>query len=213
MRYAAVAVLGLAIVVAAVLYVVVSRPGSTAVATPTIRPSPSASAPTPSPSPPASVSGALGAVTIQVTRTAVPAEFRYLVLGSGEEFRLVVLDLNAGRLAQVATARIALLSGAPGELFAAFSTSGDGRTVLVTFVLPDATDSVFVVRPESGDARLLLRGELRGAVISSDGVRLAVGRNDQDRSLTGLWVGTVADGAMKRLLADDSQFNGSPPLP
>lgn len=113
---------------------------------------------------------------------------------------------------QVATARISS-PGKPAELFVTVAPSADGRTVLLTFVVPDAADSVFVVRPENGDARLLLRAEVRGTVISSDGTRVAIGRNDEDRALTGLWVGTVADGAMKRLVADDPQSNASPPLP
>src|SRR5438094_5157937 len=162
--------------------------------------------------PSATTSGALGAVTMQVTRTTVPAEFRYVVLGGGEEFRLVVLDLNAGRAAQVATARIAMPSGAPTGPSAAVAASKDGLIVLVTFVVPDASDSLFVVRPEIGDAKLLLRGEIRGAVGAPEGARIAIGRNDEDPSLTGLWVGTP-DGAMRRLVADDASSTGSPPLP
>src|SRR5207247_1831480 len=83
------------------------------------------------PTPSATTSGALGAVTMHVTRTTVPAEFRYVVLGGGEEFRLVVLDLNAGRAAQVATARIALPSGAPTGPSAAVAASKDGLIGLV----------------------------------------------------------------------------------
>jgi hypothetical protein len=123
-----------------------------------------------------------------------------------------VLDLNAGRAAAVATARIALPPGAPASPSAAVAASKDGRTVLVTFVIPDASDSLFVVHPETGDANLLLRGEIRGAVVSPDGARIAVGRNDEDPSVTGLWVGTP-DGAMRRLVADDPSSTGSPPLP
>jgi hypothetical protein len=149
---------------------------------------------------------------MQVTRTAVPAEFRYLVFGGGDEFRLVLLDLNAGRATQVATARIALPPGAPTGPSAAVAASTDGRTVLLTFVIPDASDSLFVVHPETGDAKLLLRGEIRAAVVSPDGARVAIGRNDEDPSLTGLWVGTL-DGAMRRLVADDPSSTGSPPLP
>jgi len=149
---------------------------------------------------------------MQVTRTTVPAEFRYLVLGSGEEFRLVVLDLNAGRATSVATARLTVPPGAASGPSAAVSASLDGRTVLVTFEVPEASDSLFVVRPEIGDATLLLRGEIRGAVVSADGARIAIGRNDQDPSLTGLWIGTP-DGAIRRLLADDPSAAGSPPRP
>jgi hypothetical protein len=213
MRYAAVAVLGLAIVVAAALYLGATQPPSTVVATPTPTITPSVTPSTPSPTSAASpaASDALGAVTMQVTRTAVPGEFRYLFLGRPEEFRLVVLDLDAGKSTHVATARIAVTTGTP--VVTRLSTSTDGRSVLVTFVIPEATDSVFLVRPESGDARLLLRAEVRGAVISPDGARFAIGRNDEGRSFTGLWVGTVADGATRRLVADDPQSNASPPLP
>src|SRR5439155_18058270 len=121
MRNAALAALTLAMVVAAVVYV--GRSDSSVVSTPTPTPSPDVSAPpsatasapasTSPPTPSATTSGALGAVTMQVTRTTVPAEFRYVVLGGGEEFRLVVLDLNAGRAAQVATAPPAWPPGAP----------------------------------------------------------------------------------------------------
>ena len=124
----------------------------------------------------------------------------------------MVLDLNAGRAAQVATARIAVPPGAPTGPCGAVAASRDGLTVLVTFVIPDASDSIFVVRPEIGDAKLLLRGEIRGAVVAPDGARIAIGRNDEDPSLTGLWVGTP-DGAMRRLVADDASSTGSPPLP
>jgi hypothetical protein len=217
-RNAALAALALVIVAAVVVYARAERPESRAVATPTpttaLSATPSLSPPTPtaSASPSATTSGTAGAVTMQVTRTTAPAEFRYLVLGGGDEFRLVVLDLNAGRATQVATARIALPPGAPSGPSAAVAASMDGRTVLLTFVIPDASDSLFVVHPETGDAKLLLRGEIRAAVVSPDGARVAIGRNDEDPSLTGLWVGTP-DAAMRRLVADDPSSTGSPPLP
>jgi len=149
---------------------------------------------------------------MQVTRTTVPVEFRYVVLGGGDEFRLVVLDLNAGRATQVATARLTVPPGGAAGPSAVVSASLDGRTLLVSFDVPEASDSLFVVRPETGDAKLLLRGEIRGAVISADGARIAIGRNDEDPSITVLWAGTT-DGAMRRLLADDASSNGSPPRP
>ena len=218
MRNAAIAAAALSVVVVTVVYVAVARPESSVVPTPTPTSAqsatPTTSTPTPSVSASATPSAGVGAVTIQTTRTTVPAEFRYLVLGSGGEVRLVVLDLNAGRLTQVATARIALAPNPQRDTYASVSASADGRVVLLALDVPEASDSLFVIRPESGDARLLLRGEVRGAAaISADGARVAVGRNDEDPSLTGLWVGTVVDGAMRRLVSDDPHSNGSPPLP
>lgn len=196
----------------------VSLPGPESAVSRTQSPSPSPLSTTPAPTsaatatPLPSAPGAAGAVSVQVKRATVPAEFRYIVLGSGEEFRLVLLDLAAGRAIEVATARIALPPGAPTGPSAGAAASADGRTVLMTFDVPEASDSLFVIRPESGDAKLLLRGEVRGVAISADGGRVAVGRNDEDPSLTGLWIGTP-DGGMRRLVADDPQSNGSPPVP
>jgi hypothetical protein len=93
------------------------------------------------------------------------------------------------------------------------SASGDGRSLLLTVVVPQGVNSVFFVRPESGEARPLLRGAAHPAIISADGSRFAVGGYDQDRSATGLWVGMTSDGSMKRLVADDPQLGGSPPIP
>jgi hypothetical protein len=220
-RKAAVAFLAYyAILVAAGLYLSLPRFESPAVATPTPTPSPSATSsaiasaarPTSSATPAATTAGADGAVTMQVTRTTVPAEFRYLVLGGGDAFRLLVLDLNGGRATQVATARIATVPGARRDPLVAVSASADGRIVIVTFDVAEASDSLFVVRPESGEAKLLLRSEIRGAVVSADGGHIAIGRNDEDPALTGLWVGTP-DGGMRRLVADDPSSTGSPPLP
>jgi len=220
MRNATLAALAVAIVVAAVVYLGIARPGSAVVSTPTPTPTSDVSAPpsatasvrasAATPIPSATTSGAFGAVTMQVTRTTVPAEFRYLILGSGEEFRLVVLDLNAGRATTVATARLTVPPGAATS--AGVSASLDGRIVLVTFEVPEASDSLFVVHPETGEANLLLRGEIRAAVVSSDGARIAIGRNDEDPSITGLWIGTP-DGAIRRLLSDDPSATGSPPRP
>ena len=122
MRNATLAALAVAIVLAAVVYLGITRPGSAVVSTPTPTPTSDVSAPpsatasvrasAATPIPSATTSGAFGAVTMQVTRTTVPAEFRYLILGSGEEFRLVVLDLNAGRATTVATARLTVPPGA-----------------------------------------------------------------------------------------------------
>src|SRR5216110_575958 len=143
MRNAALAALVLAIVFAAVVYVGVSGQDSSVVSTPTPTPNPVVSAPpsatasapasTSPPTPSATTSGALGAVTMQVTRTTVPVEFRYVVLGGGDEFRLVVLDLNAGRATQVATARLTVPPGGAAGPSAVVSASLDGRTLLVSF--------------------------------------------------------------------------------
>jgi len=176
-------------------------------------PSPVASAAPTATASPAQSPVAPGDVSVQVTKTAVPTEFRYLVLGGGNDFRVVLLDLGAGKASEVAVVRLARPASAPALTYALLSSSADGRAVLLLVVVPEATSSVFLVRPETGDARALARGAVARAEISPDGARFAAGRNDPDRALAGLWVGTVADGGARRLVADDPQFAGSPPVP
>jgi hypothetical protein len=176
-------------------------------------PRPVTSAPPTATASPVQPSLAPGDVSVQMTKTAVPAEFRYLVLGGGNDFRVMLLDLDAGKTSELAVVHVARAASAPALTYALISSSADGRAVLLLVVVPEATSSVFLLRPETGDARALVRGAVARAEISPDGARFAVGRNEPDRSLAGLWIGTVADGAARRLVADDPQFAGSPPVP
>src|SRR5207247_9684942 len=75
----------------------------------TASPSPTAVAVTPSPSPqpsPTATPNAPGDATVSVTKVTTPAEFRSVVVGSGDDFRVLVLDLGAARPAAVASAHV-----------------------------------------------------------------------------------------------------------
>jgi len=182
----------------------------------TVAPSPTAVGVSPSPSPqpsPTATPNAPGDAMVSVTKVRVPAEFRYVVLGSGEDFRVVLLDLDAARATQVATAHVAGVRTAPAETSAAVSASADGRVVLLSLIVPEAQSSLYVLHPEIGGSKLLLKGAPRRALVSPDGARFALARADSDPVMTGLWIGSTDDGTMKRLIADDPQFVGSPPVP
>jgi hypothetical protein len=150
---------------------------------------------------------------VKVTKVTVPAEFHYVVVGSGENFRVVMLDLDAARATEVATVHVVGVQTAPAQTSGAVSASSDGRVVLLTLSVPEAQSSLYVLRPETGDAKLLLKGAPRQAIVSPDGTRFALARADANPAMTGLWVGSTDDGSMKRLVADDPQFVGSPPIP
>jgi len=140
--------------------------------------------------------------------TAVPSEFRYVESWPG---RIVTLDLTRRVATELAT-YVAPHSG-PGYPGAQLSASADGRTLLVLVLVGPTEGTLFVLRPESGEVRLIMRGRLERALLSADGSRFAVARHDADPQLTGLWVGAIADGTMRRLIADDPQLVGSPPVP
>ncbi|HEY7624533.1 MAG TPA: hypothetical protein VIA63_05865 [Candidatus Limnocylindria bacterium] len=209
MRYAVAGLLAIAVVAAVA---VALRPSAT-LGPAGANPSATATFSTPTASSASSPSPEPAGVSIKVTKTSVPAEYHYAVLGSEPDYRLVVLDLDAARVLEVATIRVVRSPNVPGGPSSGLATSADGRTVLLWVVLPDASDSMFLIRPEQGDARLVDHGEFRGGSVSADGSRFAVARNDETASLTGLWVGPTSDGTLRRLVADDPHFNGSPPRP
>ena len=138
----------------------------------------------------------------------VPADFKYVETWPG---RIVILDLAARRATELATYTAS--GSEPGFPAAQLSASADGRTLLVLVLVSPVDRTLFVVRPESGEVRMILRGPLDRALLSADGSRFAVARHDPDPQLTGLSVGVVADGTMRRLIADDPQLVGSPPIP
>src|SRR5437667_151545 len=80
--------------------------------------------------------------------------------------------------------------------------------------IPERPATLFVLRPTTGESQPVLQGEIVSAVVSRDGSTFAIGRNDQDPSLTGLWVGSLGDRppSPHRLIADDPLFAGSPPV-
>src|SRR5437899_5969249 len=172
-------------------------PATTASPSVTASPSPTPVAVSPSPSPqpsPTATPNAPGDATVSVTKVTIPAEFRYVVLGSGEDFRVVMLDPAAARATQVATAHVVGVLTAPAQTSAAVSASADGRVVLLSLNVPEGQSSLYVLRPEAGGSTLLLKGAPRQALVSPDGARFAVARADTDPAMTGLSSGSTDAG-------------------
>lgn len=173
------------------------RPSPTATATATEVASPSPSA-TPGPS-----------VAVAARPVRIPSDPHYIVSWST---RLLMLDPTAKTATEVATIDIRGHTE-PGYPYETVSSSRDGRVLLLTVVGSPTHSSLFLIRPESGEAHLMLEGvPLLGGMISPDGGLIAVGRNDLDASQRGLWIGRVADRSMRRVIAEDPQFR-FPPVP
>jgi hypothetical protein len=211
MRWRAALVAALAILGGLVVYAVrppteqtAVSPTPTATAIPSTTGSPTAaSSPSSSPSAPVVV----GAIDIKAHVVSVPRDFRYVATGS----KLLLLDLAAGTAKEVAS--FSVPQSVPGFPRAEVGVSENGTSVLLTVHAPPQGVTSYLLTPETGTVRALVHGEIVAAAISRDGSRLAVGRNDQDPALTGLWVGSTASGSMRRVISDDAQFAGSPPLP
>jgi len=161
----------------------------------------------------AAASRAVGDVSVRMGKVAVPSEFRYVVSGGADTFRVMLLDLGAGAATEVATVSVGAGNPADGP-YVFTSASRDGSAVLLTVNVPGAGSTVLLLRPEAGDARELYRGSpFDRAVISPDGMRYALSRAADDRAVNGVWVGTLGAGPLRRLVADDPSASGAPPVP
>ena len=178
------------------------QPTPTPTATPSVAASPSI-VPTPS----TSATPAVSTVDLKAHVVPVPRDFRYLTTAT----RLLVLDLTGNSTTEVAT--FAVSQPEPGFPIADVAASQDGKAVVLTVHAGQRDGAAFLVTPATGATRVLVRGGVARTAISSDGSRFAVSRNDDDPAFTGLWVGATTGGAMRRLIADDPQFAGSPPVP
>jgi hypothetical protein len=208
MRWRVALVAGLAILVGLVLYAArpIAEP-TTVLATPLITATPT-TAQTATATPTTSPAASTQALTLTARPVVVPTDFKYVESWPG---RIVMLDLAVRRAAEVATYTAS--SPEPGFPGAQISASADGRTLLILVRVSPTDGTLFVLRPENGDVRVIMRGPLTQAILSADGSRFAVARHDSDPLLTGLSVGAIADGTTRRLIADDPQLVGSPPVP
>lgn len=208
------------------------RPGALAVLAAVVvacEPAPIATAPSPSPSAGSGPTAGTGATlrspeapsTAQPTArpgvraTAagrLPARSRYvaidLAIADGVRTRLWLVDLDATR-PPVAVAEW----DAPASPLGGWSASADGTEILVSATSALSRVALFLVRPETGETRVLF--EERGTVVvsarlSPDGRRAAFTKYPADGGTDlGLWSLTIGGGAPRRL-AEPSR--GSVPL-
>jgi hypothetical protein len=148
-------------------------------------------------------------VIVTARPVPIPSDPHYIVSWST---RLLSLDPAAKTATEVAAIDIRGQTE-PGYPYATVSSSRDGRVLLLTVVASPRNSSLFLIRPESGEAHLMLEGvPLQGGMISPDGSRFAFGWNDLDATQMGLWIGRVADRSMRRVIAEDPQLR-FPPVP
>ena len=133
---------------------------------------------------------------------AIPALFRYVALDTpladGVHTRLWLVDLGAKRAPAIAAEW-----DAPSAPVGGWSASADGRTLLVSAQGTRSRVALSLVRPETGETRLLFEDPavtVVAATVSPDGSRFAftkypaVGGSD-----LGMWIGRTGGGEPVRL--------------
>ncbi len=218
---AAVGVLAVAIALVIVVTSTAAPPAPLPTLSPTAAASPSA-APSVRISPTATP--AAGAATLQATAARVPVESHYVVAGTGvpsggaASFRVVLLDPEAHRATDVASVAVPVPPGSQSPPRVAVSASADGRTLVAAAMHPSLRETILALDVEAGTARLLADGPGFGPVpVSPDGRSFAFARSTGglggDPAVEGIWVGAVAGGVPRRLVASEPGRVGSPPVP
>ena len=134
----------------------------------------------------------------------IPSLFRYVALETplvdGAHTRLWLVDLSSKRAPVLAAEWDAPVSPVGGS-----SVSADGRTVLISASGTRSRVALSVLRPETGETRVLFEDPTVTAVaarVSPDGARFAFTRYPAQGGFDqGIWVGRIAGGELARITA------------
>ena len=183
---------------------------------PPATPSPTPAVPPPSATPSAVATASTGAPTIPPSPTVapvlsvktigpIPPEFRYIQT----TVRLLLIDPANKRASEVLRYDV---NGQPRQV--EFSASDDGRTLAVIAHPAENVGTIYIVRPEAGDATTRLQQEgITKPSLSRDGKTLAYQRVSVDPAVHGVWLMDLPQGTSRRIVADEVMRVGSPPLP
>ena len=131
---------------------------------------------------------------------AIPADYRFVVVGDPGDERLLLLDL-AGKRVTLAAHFEGKGAFANGRVLEITSTaSGD---IFVIHVRADGPDArLYFLRPVTGEVRSFLTPRSEQPRLSPDGTSIALSRNSDDPEQRGLWLVNTSDGTGKRLTTD-----------
>ena len=141
---------------------------------------------------------------------AIPAAFRFVLVGDAGDERSLLLDLGRGTVTLAAhfegvgTAtrerNVEIASVASGELF-------------VILLRSEAADArVYLISPAKGEVRTIVIPKSEQPRLSPDGRALAVARTSDDAAQNGLWIVSTADGRQRRVVADAAGQRATRPL-
>jgi hypothetical protein len=150
---------------------------------------------------------------MDLVRVIVPQEFTYVVLPYGNDgagraiFRLVLLDLSAGRVNEAGRVAVDMPPGSQAAPDVASSASRDGRVVVLTATMPSGATTMYAVRPESAEFNQLAAEPMHygTAVVSPDGASFAFTRVSLDPAVQGIWIGSTTGGSLRQLVRDTPQ--------
>lgn len=134
---------------------------------------------------------------------ALPADFRYVLVGDAGDERLLLLDLSGKKVTLVA--HFEGTGSFTDARVVETATVASGDTVVVYVRSDRPTSRVYVIRPVTGDVRSLIVPRSEQPRLSPDAATIAVTRNSTDPEQNGLWLLNTSDGIGRRLFADSGR--------
>lgn len=146
---------------------------------------------------------------------ALPGSFRYVALDApladGARTRLWLVDLGSRRIPMVVAEW-----EAPAAPVGGYSSSADGRILIVSATGTRSRVALYLVRPETGETKVLFEDPAAIVLsprISPDGSRYAFTTYPADGgSDLGIWAGRIGGGETRRI-SDPSTSSNVPQLP
>jgi len=131
---------------------------------------------------------------------AMPADFRFVLVGDAGDERLLLLDLSAKRVTMVAhfEGTASFENGRVVET----ATVASGDTVVIQARSDAANARVYVIKPLTGAVHSFTVPRSEQPRLSPDAATIALTRNSTDPEQNGLWLHTASDGTGRRLLSD-----------
>ena len=129
-----------------------------------------------------------------------PSDYHFVTVGDPGDERILVLDLGAKRVLQLAH-----FEGSGGFKDARVIEStriASSELVVVSLRADGPTSRLYVIRPVTGEVRSFTTPKGEQPRLSPDGSTIAVSRNSSDPEQNGLWLLNVSDGLGRRLIDD-----------
>ena len=166
--------------------------------------------PQPSPSPSPAPTATLSADSLRPRALgALPEDARYVIIGDAGDERVLLLD-TAGRRVLEAAHFEGLAPSGPDRRIESTS-SADGSTVIMLSIWDAAQSRLMVLRPATGDVRVMNIATSEAPRLSPDGSSIVVTRS-RDPSVRGIWLISLADGRGTRIVEDPAGRTTSRPI-
>jgi hypothetical protein len=134
---------------------------------------------------------------------ALPADFRFVLVGDAGDERLLLLDPAGKRVTMVAhfEGSGAFVNGRVVET----ATIASGETIVMHVRADGPTARLYIIKPLTGAVRSLTIPRSEQMRLSPDAATIAVTRNSTDADQNGLWLLNTSDGIGQRLFADSGR--------